>query len=374
MASPAGGKRARLLVLPETLDAAIALLSDLHFGESYLGETRLPPLSYTIVADLLRLGGKVEQLVRQNCAAHNQAILCQLPQYLRGLVAEYQASEGYTLSDFEQYVLLGDLVTWASPTAFQFLAEYLTQQDLLVKIKTRLERWPGLKASTDKLVPIPGNHDKLLRRDLQLYNDGVSARLQIAPWGVNAVTLIDRAIGTQRALFLAVDASVYTKQSLTIDFHATRHLARGEITKSILREVAGYKDELVRARGKAYRILVIHYAVHFGRATKMSADLAALNYVLPHECDGVDELFEELGPDAIDFAIHGHLHIARKYNFQGVPVLSTGSVSQLDAEPNGFHVLKFMNSGQVYAEYHVWGEGGFDIDPDENGERSGVLI
>jgi len=358
--------------MTDSLDAAILLLADLHLGTSYLDQSHRTPIDFPNALRLLKLGGRFQRFFRKQCKAHNQSILTALPGYLAAQLQAFRDREQYRQFEFDGYLLLGDLVTWPDPSAFSFLGDYLTQYELTVSVQSRNERRPGLHLPIAKLLAIPGNHDKLLRTDLSLFNNSVSKRLNIAPAVKNGVLLREWQVGPRRVLILTVEASAYAETQLTVGKRATSHLARGNISEPILEQARKIKDQLESERGKAWRILVIHYAIDFKRATDMSLRQALLNSLVPHECDGVERLFDSLGPEAIDCAIHGHLHIPRLYVFKGVPVVSVASASQLNAKPNGFHILKFMNNGNVIAEHHVWTPAGFDRDPDPS--RSGSLV
>lgn len=68
--------------MAETLDAAVLVLADLHLGNGYLDEPLLPPLDYSTLVRLLRMGGRLEAFFRKKCVGHNEVILNQLPRYL----------------------------------------------------------------------------------------------------------------------------------------------------------------------------------------------------------------------------------------------------------------------------------------------------
>src|SRR5262245_49425444 len=99
----------------------------------------MPPLSYSKLATLLRLGGKVQRYFKTKCVAHNHVILTQLPQYIRTQLNRFRNDEGYRQYSVDYCLLLGDLVTWANPASFKFFVEYLTQSS--VRYKTKRGVW-----------------------------------------------------------------------------------------------------------------------------------------------------------------------------------------------------------------------------------------
>jgi predicted phosphodiesterase len=225
------------------------------------------------------------------------------------------------------------------------------------------------------MIAIPGNHDKLLRNDLDIYDSWFVDQLRVDSVHRRGTRLVHRRIKERDFLFILLDANVYASNRLTIGFRARKHLARGRVDESQLSELVEKLDKLRSGNNvdnvtipdfkRAFKILIIHYAVDAALVTGGGPD--PIRYVLPHECDGVNEFISSLA-DYLDLAIHGHLHEPRLYNTAGVPIISVGTASQKGATMPSFYLLKFERSGQVHAEHHIWKGQGFtkDLDPNMN--------
>jgi hypothetical protein len=349
-----------------TLDSTLVFISDLHLGPSFHEETQVLPLDWSSWAALYRKN--LDKFFSDNCIGHNKAIVRALPKYLRRLLVDLQKRGVYGRDSFDQCVALGDLVTWPSPDAFQFFTSYATS-----------DRWrdphsssllPGLDfKSNDKerqITVIPGNHDKLLRCNLNLFNTGVIKPLHLESISPQGASVIRRTIGTREFVFLAVDASTYTtERDLRVTRSARYHLAGGSISKALLEQVDGLAAQI--AKEQAIRVLLIHYPINFGIASNLNGK--AHNLFLKHDVDGIEKLLDTIPRGSIDFAAHGHLHIPGFYSYGGFPVLSLGTTLQRDSSSNDFYLVTVSDSGQIRAEHHVWHESktGFRHDPSLSG-------
>jgi hypothetical protein len=352
--------------MPDELKAAALVLSDLHFGADLLREAEIPPLWLPWWKNIFAPG--VRHYMETRCKSHDLAVLMSLPHYLKKLMRQMRR-EGYEEQDFGLYLILGDLSTFSNGASYNFLREYLTEGSVCAggqKLK-------GLRIPLSKLVVIPGNHDKMLRKDIEIFRREFVARLGLFPGPrPRGSSLLSKATGDIEFLFIMVEASIYASDEVKLDLSARKHLASGEISERLKAEI---KDKLNKLRNgetvdgaalknyaRALKVLLVHYAVD---------DHAVLGVVphpeeiaLPHGCEGLSELVGELKPD-LDLVIHGHLHRPKVYNHEGVQVISATTTTQKGGY-NGFFLVKFFKSGDVRAEHHKWRENGFSVDDDSD--------
>ena len=350
-------------------DAAFVLLADLHFGAGPLKQAELPPLAISGLLRRLGIRGDLERFFVGRCAAHDLAILKMLPRYLNRLVLQLKAKEDFPGYEFDLTLLLGDLATWPSAETYEFVRDYLSGAGVRITSNRML---PGLGLKSHQIVSIPGNHDKLLQTDLELYGESFVKPLgldqQIEP---RRSVFVHRRVAGRDFLFMLVDASVYGASRLTVNFRARHHLACGEVTESLATELV---DKIQRLRMKqvvdgislddfsgTFKILVVHYAVDVETVLQGRANPSL--YILPHGCVGLDSVVARLAEN-LDLVVHGHLHVPSVYNVGGVPIIAVGTVSQKGSPTHGFFLLKFARSGQVYAEHHIWRGHGFKKDAD----------
>ena len=142
-----------------SIESMILVLSDLHFGCDLHLPPELPPLRVTRLAKWLRRESEVERFFERNCRGHSFACVTVLPRYLKSLLREAR-TEGFQEDTFDFCVLLGDQATVPDAEAYRFLREYLTSKHYGGYGDVQCA---GLGLSTDKILAIPGNHDKLLR-------------------------------------------------------------------------------------------------------------------------------------------------------------------------------------------------------------------
>lgn len=352
--------------MPIAPEAAFILLSDLHFGDDLLLEANgpLPNVPWWLRA----WDRDVKQYFDERCTAHDIAILKSLPRYLKRLLVDIR-NGGFPRDDFDLYLVLGDQVTRPTGSAYKFLREYLTQKHYETGDSELTHKCAGLQIPSDRLLLIPGNHDKLLMTDLGFYQNEMlkPLRLSTEP-SAQSCHIRLQVVGQRKFLFFLVDASVYAGKENTLDTTCRNHLAAGEITselrKSILAKVEALKkkdtvDNISLADyTSATRILVVHYAVDVQSVCGVRKELE--NLILPHECKGLAELIDELSEE-LHLVLHGHLHKAKLYKRSGVNVVAATTTSQRGDE-NGFFLLKFFESGEIATEHHRWYKNGFLLD------------
>ena len=313
----------------------------------------------------------VKRFFEERCSAHDIGILKTLPRYLRNLFSDLRRSgySGHEGKDFDFYLLLGDHCTRPTGSSYRFLREYLTAKRYVTGSSDLSHTCAGLRIDPSRLVMIPGNHDKLLLTNLDLYHNEA-----LKPIGLPAQPkegdcyLLLRSIGARKFLFVLVDASKYAAKNDQLDLSCREHLAGGEISSRLRASIVSKIENLAkgisidgvssRDYDAATRILVVHYAVDMRRVCGLSQELK--NWILPHDCKGLDRLVDELG-NAFHLVVHGHLHKPMIYRQGTVPVVAATTTSQRGGD-NGFFLLKFFASGEIAAEHHRWLSTGFLLD------------
>jgi len=376
--------------LSQELQVVFVVLADLHFGAGLREEAEVPPLNTpnSIIERALRLfnidvGSAVERFVEHRCVAHDIETVRALPRYLKQVLRQLRA-DGYKGNEFDFYVLLGDLATWPNESSFDFVRSYLTERRIVAGDRDLRVSCAGLGIPRDrlgqKLIVVPGNHDKLLRTSLDFYHQQFLEPLGLArqPQTLGC-HLVSRSVGSREFLFILVDPSRYAAKDMNIDVSARDHLAGGEVTATlrneILRRLAKVKsgepvdDAQLRDYMAATKILVVHYAVDLSRFPGLKVE----SLILPHECEDLGRLVGDLGARAeLNLVLHGHLHMPKIYNHMGVPVVAASTVTQKRGD-NGFFLLKFFSTGEIRAEHHRWFGTGFLPDPSPTLNRTIVV-
>lgn len=352
--------------MADNLKAAALVLSDLHFGADLLREAEVPPLQFPWWRTVL--APSVRRYVQAKCKAHDIGILLCLPLYLKKVLHQLRL-EGFGNSKFDFYLLLGDMSTYANGSSYVFLREYISQTNYSPQGLMSIQ---ALGIPIDKLVMIPGNHDKILRTNLDIYLQQFAGPLGLAgPLPMHSFFLT-KNVGDTEFLFILVDASVYASIAEKLDHAAREHLAMGRVSEELAQEIETKLDQLKHgapvdaAKLKSYplsrKILLVHYAVD-DRAV-LGSVLPRDELVLPHSCIGLNNLIKNLSRD-VHLVVHGHLHCPRIYNHCGVNVISATTTTQKDGN-NGFFVLKFYDSGDLLTEHHRWAGSGFVLDTNQD--------
>jgi len=375
--------------LSQQVQAAFLVLSDLHFGAGLREGAEVPPLDTrnSLLERALRLLNldvrrTIERFIEEKCVAHDIQAVKELPRYLKQLLQKMR-SEGYESKEFDAYVLLGDLATWPSPGSYAFLRSYLTERRISAGDREYQVKWAGLGIHADqlrqRLVVIPGNHDKLLLTGLDLYHRHFLEPLGLPPQPEAAgCYLLSRAVESREFLFILIDGSRYAAREMQVDASVRRHLACGEVTGVLHNEIFRRLDRLQRGESvdgaqiqdfaRATKILVVHYAVDLS----LFPGLKTESLILPHECEALARLVSDLRTKVqLSLVLHGHLHIPKIYS-AGVPVIAASTTTQKGGY-NGFFVLKFLNTGEMRAEHHRWFGTGYLPDPDASLTRTIAL-
>ena len=345
----------------------ILLLADMHFGPAPLAEAPLPVLAPQRISSVLRVAEPLGRYFRTKCGTQDGNMTQRLAPYLRSEITE---SGGAGL---ELCLLLGDQVTFPDPDAFSYVAEYVTQLRFVPRISVGELTCDGLGLTHDRVLAVPGNHDKLLRRDLDEYHAGFSIPIGLPPLPrEQSCRFVSRTIGDWEFLFLLVDANEYARGDNQVDdspFEFRRHLAAGRVSNALVQNVrdglqalaAGHVvgDAELQDYRSATKVLVLHYAASQWAVSGFSLNLDEL--LLPHVCRQIDRLLDAVSGH-VDLVVHGHLHREKIYRRRGVPVISVPTLCQLGDQEHGFFLLEAEDTGTrrtLRARYHAWDETSF---------------
>jgi hypothetical protein len=351
------------------IKSMLLVLSDLHFGRDLHLPPEHPPLRVTRAVRWLHRQREIERFIKRSCRGHSYARVSTLPSYLKRLIADARESRGFEGNNFELCILLGDQAATPDAQSYKFLREYLTSARYRNDVGAECD---GLNFEPNQILAIPGNHDKLFRTNLGIYHQEFANPLDLPQFRTNRCILVSREISGLEFLFVLVDANIYADQDLIVDFSCRQHLARGEVTKDIRREIKTKLDSvkqgnavdqalLIGTYAKAVKVLLVHYAVDI---RKLPRNRQWAEMILPHECDGLDQMLSDYRTEfQFSLGLHGHIHIPALYNHDGVQVVSDSTATEQNG-PNGFFILNVMDTGEILAEHHCWGTRSFTPDPD----------
>ncbi|HEU0048043.1 MAG TPA: metallophosphoesterase, partial [Nitrososphaera sp.] len=343
----------------------LIILSDLHLGPGWRHGELGSLFGQHWLLRLFSLDKKLSQYLEQGLAAHDPSVTGDLPLYLSTLLWKLK-QEGYEKEDFDFHVVLGDVVTWPDERSFDFARRYLSWN--------WVEDIAGLGLHREKLLMIPGNHDKLFKSNLFLYHEFARhVRVEPQPQPGRSY-LVSKPSGNREFLFASIDASVYCGKNLQISkvedldrltnfelLSCRDHIARGKVTEELINELV---EKIVRLkRGEsvdgahlkdyptATKILMIHYALDFKKVVSTSLWKSLSNFAVPHECNGIEVLLERVKGE-FDLAVHGHLHSPKVYYCGSLPVIAVGTSAQRTTEsPRSFYLIKLTESGKIFAEH-----------------------
>ncbi len=160
--------------MAESLLASVLHLSDPHLADQFDYDPALIPTWVRQVGAYFSKG-------RPLGMPHDSAVLALLPAELlrvRSLVQKRYPS----FTDFDAAIVTGDLLTlpYGPPSYDRFAHDWLT-----ATVATRNHGHTGLQLAPDRLVVIPGNHDRLGQKHCDQYQASrfVTARPQLGPAG-----------------------------------------------------------------------------------------------------------------------------------------------------------------------------------------------
>jgi predicted phosphodiesterase len=354
------------------IESAFIVLSDLHFSND-LNEPPVTPLLDVPVSPFGISEETVTRFFEKQCRGHFGPCVKKLPRYLRMLLWQLR-EDGFAGEKFDLLILLGDQSTLAHAKSYKFLREYICQTTYETNDGDGgTQRCCGLGISPADIMAIPGNHDKLLRSTLGLYNEEFTSKLglieRVQP---QRCTIAVRTFHDREFVFILIDPSTYCARDFTLDKDCRSHLAAGIVsdkltedvrTKLTLLENYGRLDADVKLEKKfseATKILLVHYAVDEKRFKSTLEEL-----ILPHGCEGLGSLVELLRNQfQLDMVLHGHLHVPLLYNYMGVQVVAATTATRVDENrKTGFFLIKVFDTGNIVAEHHSWNGVAYAPDP-----------
>jgi 3',5'-cyclic AMP phosphodiesterase CpdA len=354
-----------------SIETMFLVLSDLHFGPDLYEPPEMALLSLSGMLGWVAKDTTVRNAFVKQCAGHDIACVKKLPFYLRFLISEAK-NQGFERDTFDLCLLLGDQVTIPDARSYKFLRQYLTQQEYSTSDGYVDYRCSGLGLMGQQILAIPGNHDKLLRTNLDIYdrefNTPIELSERVAP---QSCQLAIRKFDHREFVFILVDAGRYAATDLRFDGSSREHLAAGEVTSRLALQIReklaslmdhGAVDEasLEGSYEAAAKIILVHYPVDYERF-KSVGDWQGK--VLPHDCAGLPDMIQTIRKEFnLNMVLHGHLHRPMLYNYEGVQVVAATTAAQQGGD-RGFHVLKVSDTGQIHAEHHCWNGIAFAADP-----------
>ena len=158
-----------------SIETMFLVLSDLHFGPDLYEPPEMALLSLSGMLGWVAKDTTVRNAFVKQCAGHDIACVKKLPFYLRFLISEAK-NQGFERDTFDLCLLLGDQVTIPDARSYKFLRQYLTQQEYSTSDGYVDYRCSGLGLMGQQILAIPGNHDKLLRTNLDIYDREFNTR------------------------------------------------------------------------------------------------------------------------------------------------------------------------------------------------------
>lgn len=363
-----------------SVETMFLVLSDLHFSRDLYEAPEMPLVATSGMLRWLTSDVTLRNAFVKQCAGHDIACLKKLPSYLRFLISEAKI-QGFERDAFDLCILLGDQVTIPDAKSYKFLREYLTQEEYKTSDGYVEYKCSGLGLLRNQILAIPGNHDKLLRTNLELYHREFSFPLELSPLlSPQDCGIAIRMFDHREYVFILVDASRYASEELRLDGACREHLAAGKITAELEAKI---RDKLTclknngvvddkRLKGTyatAAKILLIHYPVDYERF-KTPGDWQGR--ALPHDCEALPDMVQRMAREfELSTVLHGHLHKPMLYNYGGVQVVASTTAAQQGGD-KGFHVLEISDDGQMHAEHHCWNGVAFAADPRDS--VSGLVI
>lgn len=312
--------------------AAILHLSDLHLGRDFEDIGMKATDVQRTARSYWRRGGLVMQ-------AHDPFIIASLRTNIRMAARRLGLAE----DKFDLMVVTGDISTTAdSEERFRFARSFLTSSFTYNSIDI------GLRFAEDRVLCIPGNHDKMNEETCARYLTHFDDLPSKPPY------VLEKRFNGVRFVFYGIDSNLYEEGNVAL----------GKIRTETLAWLAERKDESQQdsARPLAVRILLLHHHPcdlnKFRKRTLMSWFTGRLSRL-----EEGDRLLD-LCRGWIDIIMHGHEHfpVAFRDDVSGAVVVSAGTTSEshLQKWRNSFFALVFQNDSVTVSEFR-WGGGQFRL-------------
>lgn len=306
-----------------TASATILHLSDLHLGQSF-NDSGLADKAGGISAKGLISAYKHRGLMMQS---HNGYIVAGLHTEIR-LAAR---SVGSPEDSFDFHVITGDISTNAnSEERFAFARKFLTE-----KVKVSEAFSTGLGLSRDKVLCVPGNHDKMNEVTLERYLKAFGDLPESPPYAIET-----HARSGQRFIFYGIDSNVYSEGNVAVGkIHPETLGWLGEQLEKPTKN--DHQDNTVRI------LLLHHHPANLNPFRRLSWKTFARSFFdNPFTTLLEGERILNLCAGKIDIIMHGHEHFPIVFlnKDSGCIVVSGGTASEFQSRPehkNSFHTLVF---------------------------------
>lgn len=310
--------------------AAILHLSDLHLGKDFYDagtRDRADGINTSSVKSVLRHKG------RQLMQTHDGYIIPSLHLDIRRAARRLGAPDGA----FDFCVVTGDISTDSSPEQrFTFARKFLTERLTATDAATGHSIDVGLDFAKERLLCVPGNHDKLRQQELHSYLTGFADLPAALPY-VQTV----RARSGQQFVFYGIDSNLYEEDNTAVGYVSPITLAWLNGAFENTAGGAGLNRDAVRV------LLLHHHPADLNRFRSRSF----FDYIPFVNVDSFTRLVEgerllKACNGNVDIIMHGHEHfpIAFYEPTSDCLVVSAGTASKFQADPNhknSFHGLAF---------------------------------
>jgi 3',5'-cyclic AMP phosphodiesterase CpdA len=289
--------------------------------------------------------------------AHDDFLLLLLPLEIRriGVVNRTRRRSAWPNHEapepFDRIVVSGDISTDATDEArFAFAHSFLTSKSPLSAGIYGAQASIGLGLPNDRLLCIPGNHDKMRETTLARFNASFSSTPQPCNY-VRVLRQLDKAV-----VFIGMDSNAYSEGNI----------ASGEMDQarlSWLAEILSRMETTGLSEGdvvltpnecaRAIKCLVIHHHV---------CDLSfKKRYFNPSRSftwlNGSERLLKIVS-GKIQVVLHGHEHYPTHFveKVSGALIVSAGTASQWHDKPfkNSFYNLTVFDDRTLQIEEFVW--------------------
>ncbi|HEX7957278.1 MAG TPA: metallophosphoesterase, partial [Pyrinomonadaceae bacterium] len=314
----------------QNVTAAILHLSDLHLGKDFedVGtRDRADGINASSMKSVLRNRG------RQLMQSHDGYILPSLHLDVKSAARRLCAPA----EEFDFCVVTGDISTDSSPEhRFAFARKFLTERFTVREEATGQEVAVGLNFAKERLLCVPGNHDKLRSQEREAYMTGFAD----LPGDLSYAHAV-RARAGQQFVFYGIDSNLYEEDNTAV----------GSVSPFTLTWLKGAFANTAGggALGEdAVRVLLLH---HHPADLNQFRSRSFWDYVPLVHLDSFTRLREGERLLAacngnVDIIMHGHEHFPVVFHepISDCLVVSAGTASKFQANPhhrNSFHGLAF---------------------------------
>ncbi len=336
----------------KNVTAAILHLSDLHLGRDFSDvgtRDRADGINAPSVKSVVRHKG------RQLMQTHDSYIIPSLHLDVRRAARRLGAPG--ELFDF--CVVTGDISTDSSPERrFTFARQFLTEQFKATDAAGQSFN-VGLNFEKEKVLCVPGNHDKLRSQELEAYLTGFADLPALLPY-----THIAQASSGQQFIFYGIDSNLYEEDNTAVGYVSPFTLAWLNGAFENTAASGALKENAVRV------LLLHHHPADLNRFRSRSF----LDYLPFVNVESFTRLLEgerllTACRGHVDIIMHGHEHFPIVFHepTSNCLVVSAGTALKFQADvrhKNSFHGLAFSGrkfeavqfnwNGARFAPHYLW--------------------